>query len=1005
MSVANGAPALSRLREEISRIKAHDAMASVVLIAPNQLAGTVARRHLARHGREQRGGDRVPGIAGLDVTTIDRFAERLAASLLTPRRPATGPVLATAWRAALADEPGLFGEVADHTATIEALVAAHRELRDLDEHELNALAADGPAVTRDLVRLHLAVAARLAPDWYDTRDLLDTATAGASVVTDPVVLYLPQDLSNPQQRFIAALAEGTDVVAIEPDTDTPSATATRVANASDSDDEIRSAVREVVAALRTTPAERIAVLYTAREPYARLLHEQLTAAGIRVNGPGVRPVVDRAIARTLTEILALGPADMPRADLFRALAGAPVRAPDGDRVPVARWERLSREAGIIGGDDWSTRLEYFIESARQRAAGQEAGSTRAEFATRQADDATALRAFVGHLHGELARGAAEETWAGLSEWALDLLRTLLGADEDLLRLPPEEQHAAAACTRILRGLAVLDDVDGPASLEALIETLHLELEHARPRVGSIGDGVLVAPVSAAVGLDLDLAVVVGLSEGLYPGRPRLDALLPESVRTAVDSLRTARDELKTRHRHLLAAFVAAPDVVASFPRGDLRSSGHRLPSRWLLDTLRELADSSDLAATAWENADYRGRMAQSASFAGELLRTPRPATGSEWRTQAARAGFLHDDVATAAQTLLRARRSPNLTRFDGNLTGVPGLPDHADGEHPIAPTTLENYAGCPHAYFVERLLQVRPIDLPEEIVTITALEIGNIIHQVLDQLITEHLGAGLLPGPGEPWPQAARDRLTAIGQELCQSAEQRGLTGHPRLWENERTRIAADLLALLDADDAWRAERVAHPVASEVAFGTGADDAAPAVEVPVTRPDGTPGRVLLRGSVDMVSRAAGGTVLVTDLKTGRRDAFKPIEAGDPLVAGTKLQLPVYALAARDAVGDGTAGVEAGYWFVRKDPGRIELPLTPDLEQRYAAALSVLVGSIATGLFPQRPPEKDDYAYTQCWYCNPDAVGYGPARGRWEAKQHDPALTDLMSLIAPDGGAA
>jgi hypothetical protein len=54
----------------------------------------------------------------------------------------------------------------------------------------------------------------------------------------------------------------------------------------------------------------------------------------------------------------------------------------------------------------------------------------------------------------------------------------------------------------------------------LRDALETELAGARTRVGRYGEGVFVAPLSAAVGLDLDVIYVVGLSEDLYPGRIR-----------------------------------------------------------------------------------------------------------------------------------------------------------------------------------------------------------------------------------------------------------------------------------------------------------------------------------------------------------------------------------------------------------------------------------------------------------------------------------------------------
>jgi hypothetical protein len=70
--------------------------------------------------------------------------------------------------------------------------------------------------------------------------------------------------------------------------------------------------------------------------------------------------------------------------------------------------------------------------------------------------------------------------------------------------------------------------------------------------------------------------------------------------------------------------------------------------------------------------------------------------------------------------------------------------------------------------------------------------------------------------------------------------------------------------------------------------------------------------------------------VVVDYKTGSPQKFKAISAADPTADGTKLQLPVYAHAARAGLGTAETRVSAEYWFLRKDRGkRITLPLTPE----------------------------------------------------------------------------
>lgn len=1011
-STAYGAAALECLQAVVARHKADDPMTPVTLLLPTNLAGVIARRHLAGSG-----------IAGLYLATLERLAEQLAAGVLSPRRPATRPIVAATWRTALSRAPGMFEEVAEHPSTIQALASAHRELRDLTDTALDRV-AHASTLGPDLVRLHRHVTTELAADWYDEADLLRAAArriaASPTVVRElgALVLYLPQELTQSQAAFVEALgtaaADLTVIVGLTDvrradravrrsldriGIDLPSSisknypVATEILNASDADDEVRCVVRDVVESLDHTPAHRIAVLYSAASPYARLLHEHLAAARIEVNGPGTRPVHERAIARTLLEVLALIDQDLPRADVFRALANAPTRDFTGKRIPVPQWERMSRAAGVVRGDDWDTRLARYAESERRTADQEEAAEDPRPAAVRRAQYnasmAERLHAFASELRRRLGALALLETWSEFAGGVLQLFHDLLG---DYSSLPVEEQYAAAAVESSLKGLSTLDELGTPASLAVLRDVLDLELQQSLPRVGTFGTGVLVAPLSASIGLSADIVYVVGLSEDLYPGRVHEDALLPHRVReAAAPELASFRDRLDEKQRHLLAAFSAGSrKVVASFPRGDLRRSSRRLPTRWLLGSLRELTGDHGLPATQW---DKHGELLRtSASYAGSLTTATMPATEQEWQVRAAAARlWVNDEVLVRARELLRGRGSNAFTRFDGDLSGVPGLPEYAVEDRIASPTSLEAYATCPHAYFVERLLQVEPLEAPEDLLVISPLQVGNLIHNSLDAFVSRLAGSGALPGYGEPWTEEQRALLLAIGADLADQFEAEGLTGHPRLWQRERLRVLGDLMVLLTDDDRWRVERDASVVASELRFGF---DGEPPVEIPVPS-----GRVLLRGSADKVDLGADGTIYVTDVKTGGFSRYEAIES-DPVAGGTKLQLPVYAYAARARLGEQSTPVEASYWFVRRGGKRIPVPLTPEVEERYVDTLDVIVSSIAAGYFPPKAPEVPDFLWVQCPYCNPDGLGHSEVRARWDRKRHDPTLERLVRLVDP-----
>jgi hypothetical protein len=1007
--VSYGAFALDALEESVAGLKEPDPMATVVIVVPSDVVGIAVRRRLARGVGDH------SGIAALTVTTLPRLADSLVAGRLEGRRPATPAIVAAAWRAALADAPGRFETVAGHSATVRALVRAHHELRDLSVEELAEIAGSG-TLAADAVRLHNDVRARLSSRYDDADafslaiELLDTGAVGVA----PTLFYIPQRWTNREtalagalvrrgevgaivalsgnERADIAILEGLRTAGIEPAGIAPEpALATTVFNASDSDDEVRWIARRLVRQLESTPAHRIAVLYGAAAPYARLLHEHLGAAGIKVNGPGVIAVRDRSVARGFLSLLGLPLSQFARTELFGVLGQAPIRGESGRRLPVARWERASRQAGVVRGNDWVARLNAKVaelELAHEHATEAE-NPTRADYLASSIAEVRALQAFVAGLAARLDAGASSASWRELANWGVALLHDYLGVPEELVgRLPTAEIYALAAIESSLHALNELDEFGAPVDIATMISVIDADLEAARPRVGRFGDGVFVGPLSAAPGLDVDAVITVGISEDSFPGRIAPDALLPDSVRSLVEGrLPLAQERTADRHRHLLSAFAAAPTGIASFARGDLRRSAARLPSRWLLPSIRDLAGMPDLIVTEWESA-AGPQLLSASSHWNEIRMTRDAATETEWRLQAAAAGVtLNEPAMDSALALIEARESDLFTRFDGDLRHVEGLPDYAHDAVPVAPTTLEDYAACPHAYLAKRLLHVHPVEQPEELITISSLDSGSLVHEAFDKFFRQLTH---VPDFGEPWTAEHKADLGAIASEIGRRFVDAGLTGHPKLWTRDLAAILLDLNAMLDDDSAERARRDARVIRTELPFGQSGADA-----VRVTVPNGL---VYMTGFIDKIDEQRDGRIVVQDIKTGKADSFREIPT-DVVVAGTKLQLPAYALAAQQVLGAGD--VEALYWFVRRDAGkRIQVALDAETEQRYSATIGILADAIAMGLFPAKPPESPDQVFVKCHYCNPDGLGHGDARVRYEVKRTDPVLTPLISLIDP-----
>ncbi|HXW38048.1 MAG TPA: PD-(D/E)XK nuclease family protein, partial [Acidimicrobiales bacterium] len=494
----------------------------------------------------------------------------------------------------------------------------------------------------------------------------------------------------------------------------------------------------------------------------------------------------RIAGRTLLGLLALPERHFRREDVFAWLAGAVIRH-GARRAPVTAWERISREAGVVGGaDQWDRLLGHYAEEADREAEQAEADPDapvwKAEQLRRNADQARSLREFVLGWVGELAAADVPRPWSGRARWARGLLHRLLGPERARLQWPDVEQKAADRVERALDRLGCLDEIEARAGLDVFVRTLQLELDADLGRVGRMGEGVLVGSITMGVGQDLDLLLVLGLVEGSFPSPVHEDSLLPDNERAATGDELSRRGEMTERqHRQLLASLAAASAQVLCLPRGDLRRSAERVPSRWALDVASWLAGtrlwSEDLLL---HRAPW---LSHSPSYDAGIRSLTEPATDQEYRLRALMATdgdpttnpAVDDAVLTAGVSMITGRRSDALTRFDGNLGGMP-VPSPVN--RTVSATALEGWAVCPFAYFAQRVLGVEQVERPEDRLRISPLDWGSLVHEVLERFVAEVLerppscgrGQRRAGAPQTPLPCEASPRRCATSTRTVDSS-------------------------------------------------------------------------------------------------------------------------------------------------------------------------------------------------------------------------------------------
>lgn len=1024
-----GHEALTALATQIATAKSSDPLTPVTVIVADHTHTTATRRGLAREGE---------GLAAVEFVTLAQLATSIAAPRLkqpdgSPLLPADQSVTSALARRALTQEPGIFAPIAAHPATADALAAAHSELRDIDDAKLDRIAAEDPT-TKEVVRIHRAIGAQASGRWFDNSTTFteacaaidETAETTSPAIPANAILYLPEPLLEPERRFITKLAESTKLHVIAatsgheladtaladslkplnltPDPGKPNKlpTTTHILTTSDADDEVRFAVRKVVDALRSgTPADRIAIVMAAEDPYGRLLAEQLAAARVSFNGPSGRSVSEFAAARFLERLIRLDPDDLRRTDLFALLSSAPVTKSDGRTAPTSRWRHIAREHCANGSaEHWVERLQKGAKKHRKKAEefAKDSGTPgQIAWHERAAEDCQPLIEFIAELSTRLRALQAATTWSELTELCQKVLNDHVRTD-----FLPDEDHAAEQALReILRKINVLDELGVPASLDELREILALRTANQQIRSGDAGTGVRVLTLQQAAGLVCDVAVICGCIEGALPKRPGVDPLLPgrtrEELRKAGAEIRTPRDFVPKQHRDFLAACAApAKELMLTMPRGDLRKTVGQVPSRWLLEVAAELIGAEQLQPSKFLELRDQPAIRHVQSFGSGLASLADPATEQEYRL---REGLQGDPPATADQVfernceLIRARRSREFTRFDGNLTSVE-IPDLT--VRAFSASRLNGYLSCPHASFLEYVLDVTPLPEDDED-EMTARDRGSMIHEVFERFIDESKPIEF----GRKWNANDRKRLLKIADQVFDKYEDAGLTGLPLPWQIARLEMREQLIEFLILEQKLRLERRVKPVLTEFGFGRNGD-LTPTIELR----DGRTAR--LSGYIDRLDVGADGSILISDYKTGKQHYFDDITDDQPL-GDNRLQLPIYALAAWTAAAEGaiegasaSAPVTAGYWFFGHDNGeRTEVEISSETIERAKEIMLTTIDLMQRGIYPQLPPTKYYGGGSSCDVCAPGGHGIGDIARGWEQIKDDPALAELVALLPED----
>lgn len=655
----------------------------------------------------------------------------------------------------------------------------------------------------------------------------------------------------------------------------------------------RSPLEEVQEALRwlkarhvrhRVPLDQMALLMTESDRYLPLVVEVANEFGLPLRLQAGLSMAQSPPIVVVTDLLALVRRDWPRGltlDLLRS-PYLDVESLGLEGTRIAQLEAASYAGQVVAGiEQWRHALTSLGQrpSPKEEPTADEPGSTGLPSPAAATE---LLRAME-----QLAHRLKVRPTQPLSAWVAWLEDVLDSFDFFERAAGQHDRDAMLRLREVLRTLVLAEQVAGPAewTFEAFARDLTATLERTRyrPRIDWRAGNLMVVGLPDSAGLRFEDVALIGLSEGQLPAIERPDPVINETLRSALGlTPRLGRGQ--------------AGDFYLAVTRSD----------RHLLLTRPTLAKDGEV----WEPSPYWAEVRQLIGLSESevpLVRRgdPRPlveaASVQEVAFLAVRRGKLPKSLEALAPRLEPLRRARQVIEarsadsassvFEGDLSAAHKLLSDWFGPTAIwSPTRLESYGTCPHLFFSGALLgldQVEPPTLGPD-----PRQLGSLLHALLERA---YQAAG---APDDP--ESVNQALQRIAPDAFDRAPAAyGFRPSP-LWDQEKaewlTALRETVIALAEIEAGW------SPFAYEQSFGRAGQ---PALEIETDQ-----GTIRIAGIIDRLDRK-GDQVRVIDYKTGGSH----LSSGD-LLAGRRLQLPAYALAAERTLGLGTV-TDGLYWVIRQ----------------------------------------------------------------------------------------
>ncbi len=985
-SVTETDPPLAVLGSYLCELKNAAPLAPVTVVVGSSMAASAIRHQLAK---------KFGGLCNVSFTTPLNLAHRIG--VIAARAPAATTVgrlkLDSHLRVVLAELSKSAGEkttqggiVAPDAGLIKALSSSVFELASLGVEVPIASATDPKA--------RLAISAFVEVRKYLEREgqclEIDNFSYAAEVLAGAqgesvarklgkVVLFAPHNLAHAAATMFSALADVEGLFIVHAETGisalderfrrtlsfdwddsavvlasrfvevAPGWPNTTIVHTPDRKSEIEVAIAEIVKGAEEGLAlDEMAILVSDREVYLAELLRAADRALIPVNSQHQPSLVihrELEIFRKLVRFCQSG----QRRDLVELAATCDLRAA---RIGLA--SQLVEEATVVaelsgdlfywaehssgGGDDDLGEVPYdkVIGAEKQRIL-----QALARFLLPLQASAVA---FEDSMRTGSWRDAVLAAW-GLFAHVVSGLPLLF--EQEASDLGDEDsQHVGADFVAALRSLLVLETGSEQVSEGAFWMAMDAAMPMARDASSQDARGVRIASVDSFLPMTSKKLICIGLTDDLFPSRAA-EGFLTEAIRRKL-GLMGAPDRIAIAERAFYTQVRYARELVVCVARSTVGESDGLYPSAVLGDLERRIAASGAIARHIVVGS--RGDFARGVTVPNDLEMLNRA-------NLLANADFgvayeYRDHGQFQAKPLLRLDQAAKTLffaplRISSDAASIPMT---------LSPTAIENYLSCPYRFFGDKMLGIRDLGEPEELLGLDSLERGSLLHRIFEAIVKRQMEspAEVLSFDISDFSELVEGAVAVASRALRDSSKLR------RFWlERDLARIRREVAEFLQQAHSYHISDQVTTIGVEIEVRA---------EVAMADPFDGKMEVLLQGKLDRVDSTSAG-IKIVDYKTGNYLPYRRTGGG---LNPHKVQLGIYAVMLRDSSlvrhGDRRSELSGMYWFVSEKYGYRHQRADHEALGELADGAALAVALIRRGIF--FPGLHAVGASRGCDYCDP-----------------------------------